>query len=373
MPPFRIFTAVRAVILALILLAAASPASAQAPDAFTVGGIAVDATADSPLAAREKAFAEGQRAAWKQLVERLTAPGEAAKLPNLSNKDLLDLVRDVGVDGERTTASRYLATLTVRFKPDQVRRVFSQARVNFAEQRRSALMVLPVLVTEGGAVLWDDPNPWREAWANRGDGGLVPMIVPLGELETLAALNADQALAGDAERISKLAQRNGVEDSLVAVARLNRAGLRPQVDVKLSGFGPGAPRSTSSRNFAAGEGEDEQALLKRAAQAVAASIQEAYKRDNVLQFDRPATIAATVPVSGLADWLAVRDRLSRVPMVRSIDVLTLSRDRADVVLHYVGDQQQLETALAQNGLSLSWGDGTWQMRGTGRSSDAGLR
>ena len=69
-------------IAALILLLAwlvvpAGGGRAAPDDAYTVSGIAVDATAESGAAARDKAIAEGQREAFGRLLQRLVGEGSA--------------------------------------------------------------------------------------------------------------------------------------------------------------------------------------------------------------------------------------------------------------------------------------------------------
>ena len=50
-------------------------------------------------------------------------------------------------------------------------------------------------------VLWDDPNPWFDAWSTqRVPSGLVPLQLPRRDLADLSAITADQAVDGDRNR-----------------------------------------------------------------------------------------------------------------------------------------------------------------------------
>src|SRR3546814_5337389 len=90
---------------------------------------------------------------------------------------------------------RYLADLTFRFNPDQVRSLLRGAGVPFAETRSKPVVVLPVFGdSAAGPTLWTGTNPWRDVWAQRrGDDGLVPLTVPLGDLGDLAAVEIGRA------------------------------------------------------------------------------------------------------------------------------------------------------------------------------------
>ena len=80
-----------------------------------------------------------------------------------------------------------------------------------------------------------------------------------------------------------------------------------------------------------------------------------------------------VPLSGLDDWLAIRDRLTRSTPVRTYEVAAISKAEAALVLHYVGEQQQLESVFQQNGLVLSWASDHWILQSIVPKPNTGLR
>ncbi len=352
-------TRLRSAVLALLLaVLAAAPAWAQAAaDAYSVRGIDVDVTAASVTQAKEQAIADGQRQAFRLLLERLTAPEDHPRLPAV---DGIEYVRDFSVEHERSTAVRYLATLTVRFNPAAVKRLLREAAINYAEPRGRSVVVVPVFQpAQGRAVLWDDPNPWRVAWQRLGGGGLVPLTVPPGDLADVQAITAEQALAGDAERVRLLSEAYRGADVMVAAAGVQPGGTG--VDVLLHSSA-NAPKPFDSVAYRLADGESMEQLLARAARDIQRAIDTAYKQPNVLQFDRAGSLAALVPISGFEQWLGVRDALGRVPQVRRWELVSLSRAEAAVILHIVGDQEQVRGALARQGLTLDWTDGYWTMR-----------
>lgn len=357
-------TRLRSAVLALLLavLAATPAAWAQATaDAYSVRGIDVDVTAASVTQAKEQAIADGQRQAFRLLLERLTAPEDHPRLPAV---DGIDYVRDFSIEQERSTAVRYLATLTVRFNPAAVKKLLREAGINYAEPRGRSVVVVPVFQpAQGRAVLWDDPNPWRAAWQRLNGGGLVPLTVPPGDLADVQAITADQALAGDAERVRLLSEAYRGADVMVVAAGIQPGGAG--VDVLLHSSA-NAPKPFDSVAYRLADGESVEQLLARAARDIQRAIDTAYKQPNVLQFDRAASLAALVPISGFEQWLGVRDALGRVPQVRRWELVSLSKAEAAVILHIVGDQEQVRGALARQGLTLDWTDGYWTMRSGAR-------
>jgi hypothetical protein len=70
-------------------------------------------------------------------------------------------------------------------------------------------------------------------------------------------------------------------------------------------------------------------------------------------------------ISGLDDWIKLRDRLAKISSVRKIDVKALSRQEATIEIQYVGGLDQLKASLGAAKLDLQGGDPTWRLARTG--------
>src|SRR3982750_3742865 len=99
---------------ALLLLAGIAVARAQG-EALSVEGIAVDVTADSAQAARDKALVQAQRKAFDQLMQTLVQPQDLARAPKVSDAQIADMVLDFDIESEKTSAVRYIGKLNFRF------------------------------------------------------------------------------------------------------------------------------------------------------------------------------------------------------------------------------------------------------------------
>ena len=349
------------------LAGAPSPAASQAPvNVFTVAAVPVDATAASAIAAREAARLDGQRRAFTILLNRLTLASDHGRLPRVPDAKLTDIVRDFEVANERSSAVRYLADYTFRFRPEEVRQILRNAGIPFAETVSKPVTVLPVLRQGGSAVLWDDPNPWREAWTDRkGQGGLVPLVLPLGEAADVTAIGADQAVANDPGALNAIAARYGAGDVLVAQATLGDAG---QLDTSIRRVSGTSVTPISSASFRANPGESQADLMGRAVAASIADLEDAWKRQTVLGFGSEAVLTADVPIGDLADWLYVRDHLIGVPAITRSDLLALGKSGARLEIHYSGDPAKLQLALAQRDLTLSGSGASWILQRRGAAA-----
>jgi cardiolipin synthase len=295
--------------LALLSLGLAAPLHAQ-QGVFTVSGIAVDVTGASAEAARRQAVDEGHLAAMARLLERLLPEAELARAPELDAAEIARLVQDFGVEAEKSSNVRYLATMTFRFKPAAVRDLFRLYGLTYAETQGPRMLVLPVFGRGGAASLWEEPNPWWQVWAVRpSDEGLIPFVTPLGDLSDVSAIDAGGALGPDQARLSAIAERYGVEDQLVTQAILSGDADAGQALLEVVSRRYGRdPAGPFLRRYKQGDDEDLTALLRRAVAGEAGAVERSWKEANLLEAGlqnrirgrrRPADRAAGARRAGL--------------------------------------------------------------------------
>jgi hypothetical protein len=227
----------------------------------------------------------------------------------------------------------------------------------------TAAVVLPVYEDGPLPVLWDDPNPWRDAWAERPAGaGPVRLTVPLGGIDDLAAIDAPQAVAGKPAALSAIAAHYGGGPVIVALAAAQRQdGRLTGCAVTVKHYRQGELAGSQSETFSVNPGESEGDFMTRAAAGTAAAIESG--ANEVAAGNGPLTsLRAIVPITGLDEWVEVRDRLAGVPTVRSVALLSLSREEARIEITYAGTSDQLRSSLADADLALSGSDPTWQVR-----------
>ncbi|MGD9614270.1 MAG: DUF2066 domain-containing protein [Alphaproteobacteria bacterium] len=364
--------------LLLLVQATAEPARAQPADPFSAT-VRVDARADTASKARETARVEGQRRALVAIAERLSG-GASVQPPKLDDRTITDLVASFEVANERMSAVRYVAEYTFHFRPAETRRALGVAaeagaagsppkpdtvKPDVAEPVAKRTVILPVYQATGQTVLWDDPNPWREAWEHA-PAASERVVVPLGDAGDLAAIDAEKARAGDTDAIAAIARRNGGgEEAVVAVAVLRGSSDRPGgVDVRLRRYRGGRLVDTRGEGFAANPGESAVDLLRRAVAAIApdiGAVREPEPPPAEIAREREQTLTAVLPIDSLEDWLRARERLQAVPAIRKITVAALSRQEATIAIDYTGTIEQLKSELAKISLDLVQRESRWRL------------
>ena len=338
--------------------------------------VKVDATADSVAAARELARIDGQRRALALVIDRLSSSTESAKLPKLDDRTVTDMVESFEVANERMSAVRYLADYTFHFRPSKVRRLVHSAdsapaeansRPAVDEGGSKPVIVLPVYKDSARTVLWDDPNAWRQAWGQQSAGpGLSHLTVPLGDASDLAIIDSGRAEAGNPDALTAIAQRNGGDEAIVALATARREGDKlVGLDLSIKRYRSGHLSDTRESTLEADPGESADDFLKRAADTIARQIASSSKKSPGPSSDQQVSLGAIVPIGSISEWVRVRDRLASVPAIRKVDLLSLNRHEAKIQIKYVGSSEQLRSSLAEVDLGVDGTDPIWRLQLSG--------
>ena len=373
----------RALLAALLWLFCAvplSPVAAQS-DAYSAT-VTVDASSDNVAKARDSARVDGARRALDAVVAKLAGSPDKVKPLKLSDNQVTDLVASFEVANEKMSAVRYVADYTYHFKPADVAKVMqnagiamgggggtpsSSAAANPAENLAGkTVVVLPVYQDAGTTVLWDDPNPWREAWAARpAPAGGSTLLVPLGDVSDLSTIDADKARTGDPSSLAAIAKKEGGDEVLVMLAT-RRLGDKPGADVTVKRYRGGQLLDTHSDAVDVKPNEADVDLFRRASDTIVADIQNGWKNAKVVADQPQGSLVLTTPITGLDDWIKLRDSLSALPSVQKINVKSLSRQEATIEIQYAGSLDQLKTNLNAAKLDLQGGDPAWRLARPGQ-------
>jgi Uncharacterized protein conserved in bacteria (DUF2066) len=349
--------------MAVLALAPARADDQQDPYSATVK---VDATADSAAAARTIARNDGQRRALKDVVQRLSGSDDLSKLPKLDDQKITDMVASFEVVHEKMSTVRYLADYTFHFHPEKIRQLLRSASIAFSETPNRPVVVVPVYQDGDQLVLWDDPNPWRDAWGQVPmPGGPTKLTLPLGGVGDLTAIDAEQARSGDPQALTDIAQQNGADEALVAVASARQQGGQlAGLDISIRRYRLGQLTDSGSDSIDAQPGESDTDFFKRAVGVAMGDVEHPRPAAS----DKEASLSATAPISTLADWIELQRRLTSVPGIHAVELLSLNRHEARIVIKFVGKPDQLKSNLAQADLDLDGADPDWRLLPAGAGS-----
>ncbi len=357
--------------LTLILLSCfLSLTSAFANDTlYTVHDVNVDVTADSAVTAQEHAMEQAKIKAFKMLLTRILSVTDIDQIGEIDSQKIDDLILDYEVTQQKNSAVRYMATLTFSFDESAVKRFLKQKPVIIDDAPNSPIVVIPIFMRGDKPSLWGENNPWLNAWANRNQLGVVtPIVVPMGDLQDINDLSAEQAIATDATRLQAIARRYGAGGSLVIVAHAPdpEDGADLEVDLTLVDL-EGQIRTPRIDAIPI----TDTSLNKEFDQAINLAVNaidnlakqhhgiEAQNQDFEAQTMSSAlTLRATIQFADLDDWLRIQNSLKDINTIQAVRIKKISRSNVEVMLIYSGSEQTLASALGARGLILTRTDGS---------------
>jgi hypothetical protein len=342
-------------------------------EVFTVANIHVDVTAKTASAARKEALKKGEKEAFNLLLKRLTLRIDQKRLPILGPKQISTYIQDFGVTNEKNSGIRYLANLTYRFKPTDIRLLLRDNEIQFAETISKPILVLPVYQLAGAVFLWDNPNPWREALLGKPKiiktkmrnrvAGLVPLMFGNGDLADIATISAELAVKGDLKSLAAIAKKYKVGKTLVILASLTSTPQQiPTLKVQILQYVRDNNGHVFSMKIEANKLENFGDFLNRSATEVTERIEELWKAENLLKFENMGVVAATFPTNSLAEWVDAKRRLVKVAVIENIEPVIFSRKEIRFNIHFIGDVDQLKLALAQTDMELKEHKIGWVLR-----------
>ncbi len=351
--------------LCCALLLAILPLRPAAADLFAVPGVIVAVAANSSVEARALAETTAKEQAFRRLAERLVAPEDLAKIPTVTAAQVEPSIASIQVLDEVVTGTTFDGRFTIRFDPAATRRLLDEFGLRYTEVQSRPYVIVPVYGAGLDATLWQDPNPWRAAWEGFGGIGdtLVPIKVPLGDLQDVVAIDAEKALAGERRGLGDLAANYDSVGAVVAEAEASGnpwsgdAGLT--VAVKSYGESLGQPFTLSLTQI---PDEQPQAFFERGVIAVMQGLESSWKSANAIQYTQASGLRLRALASDLQDWLLIRSNLELEPLVSNLQVISLRRGEAIVELTHRGSTEQLQRALAQRGLTLLQAPGGWDLQ-----------
>ena len=361
------------------LSTASSALAAKEGMAFTVANYPVEATDKNAVAAKDKALADGQNAAFRSLLKRLVPVTAYKQLARLSSVKAADLVSGVSVRSEQNSSTAYIASLDFAFQPEAVRSVLQREGIPFVEQQAPAVTLIPLSRQGNPAEAKGDTGPWRNAWKSLDlEHTLTPVkleeMKPVIHNDTVAMLTS-----GDDSGMRILTSEYKNELIILAIAEPDV--VSKTMAVTLVGQDAAGPINLK-RTYRMSDSDV--AYASEYAAVIALGVLEgrwkAVKSQNIAAVspapggERPAWTAAgagngeqvrfVAEFASLAQWNEIRAQLLDTPGVEDLEIATVSARNADVLLKFPGGAGALANAIGARGLALGNAGSGWTLRAT---------
>jgi hypothetical protein len=328
---------------------------AMAGSIFMVDKINVDMSGPSASVAREMALSNGQKQALDIVLRRLTLRDEWPLLPNLEDVAVDDLVEGFRVSNEKTGNKRYLATLSVQFKPTAIRALLRARGTSVTEVQSRPVLLVPVLENQDGLQAWGE-HWWRESWNQRDlDNVPAPMTLPLGDIDDSTLLSAEDALIGHPLKLDALNQRYDTETVVVAHALADVTG---RLGVSVYIFAPNES-DVIIRTYSGAQSLQE--MADTAIDDVMDELNHRWKQVAAVTSDEMGTRQLRLEFTDLKSWQRQLGKLDAADLIRQLKIVEMTAAYAYVDIAHIGTQAQLMGNLQQVGLRLEPLADSWRV------------
>jgi len=345
----KAFGPLRTVFCAILLCL--STAAMADDGVYSVEGVGVDVTAANAVQAREKAFEEAQVTGFRMLAERVLTDQELQSFTMPDVNTIIGMVQDFEVTNEQLSAVRYVGTYTIRFRPNAVQDYLENADIQFTDQARAPVLVLPFYQYGSRTLLWDQNNPFMAAWARSANvqGSLVSTVVPIGDLMDVTQIKDNQALSYDKIQLDEMVKRYEAQEAVILIGEKQQNG-----NLKVSVYSTENTLPTFIRtvDIVAKSGTPQPMLYDRAVKEVQAILKQDWKQRVAIENAKQSSLKARAKFENVKEWVQLKRTLENTQGINSIRVQGLKPKEAIVHIEYAGSEERLNIILRQSGVVM---------------------
>ena len=339
---------------------ALAPAAGYAGESLVNSEVEVDVTGKDAAAAREQAMMKGRADALTDLLGKFTTPEQVNHIiTTLDPGKVNSLVRGTEVLDEKISSNRYRARLLVTFDANEISNLIgNNGTGNNPEQITNAIgsfLIIPSYEEDGIVMLWEESNPWRNAWKGQGlEVTSGDIVVPFGDASDIRVVDSQTVSSANYSALLPLTLRYGVSDIVILQAKLSRSP-----DLQLDVVKRRINRKQNEVNlttYRADPQETKDLLLARAARDISESLE--HKKTEEMEASKTVSggernkMMVLASISTLASWTQLRTKLSALPMVDKLEVLALAPQQVDLIIHYRGTPDSLGNAVTAQNIRL---------------------
>ncbi len=333
------------------------------PKIYTIYNISMDEKASTSSRASQIALRKAERQALDKLFRKIIREEDHARLPELGDGQVTELVSGIEIANEKSSRVRYIADFTVHFSRDKIYNFLSVLNIPFAETLSSPVSILPVLEKDGAAILWEKNNDWRAAWLDYDTvNNLVPVRVIMPTLANRMAMTVWQAQQGNQIQLQKFAERQNSRKLYVMNARVINGMVQGQEKLELTIFSNEQNQTAYRRLINAKTAPERN--LSETTDALAPLYHEAIKQatywlDNrwkekvMIHFGTSSHLKVKAVFDHSDDWFEIKKRLEKISLIRAVSYKKMTIDTAQLEIEHSGDVEQIILTLDQENLLLS--------------------
>ena len=354
---------------------------------YDVSGIAVNVEAENAVRAKERALTDAVLQAFPKLIEKIglddkfvvqidmpKTPEEAQQssqetvgegvpseevLPEvievpengvvITPDEISALVAGVSVANEKNTPVRYMADVTVRFKPKEINAYLTERGVPFLDKEPPKMVIIPIVRENGMALVFEEESPlFLSLKQTPPETNLHTFTIPDGDEFDKASITPEVLNGTDYTALDTLRAKYRAKMALIVdITKTNNV-----YTVKTIGY-PSNPSAGSDIAFAvSSRATNIPAVMTHIMKKTADYLVRQLKAYHLNHDAAGGKITAVFNVSSLSEWHAIEKRLKAFNFVDKTDVKVLYKNSVFTELTFSENTQTALDKMAVAGFML---------------------
>ena len=352
----RILNALTVIIGVVFFSSVCNAAPTCDSPAFAVENVRIDEIAETGTKARENGLSKATSKAFNQILTRLLLSEEDVSAL-LSKAEAQDYLGYFHIHNETTLARGYLGEIDFCFDAKEVRRLFRQNGLAWAELVSPPILTIPIWREASGAIVWSENNNWLNSWNEHSKtyDGLLSFVSIKPNIKTQRQLREDAIFAEEPEILKLAINAVGASQLLTVTAEIDHYTTIPVLRLSARLFDENAnPIATLIEQNHELNGTKNIALLFEEFQYdLISELEKFWKQQNIILPQSDFAFRAYVTAETLSKWRSLQETLSSMPIVRKVDPISLSDSKGLIQVTIAGSIPQFTANLNSVGYILT--------------------
>ncbi len=329
---------------------------------YVVNDISIDIKEKDLRKARNIAINNAYRIGFQRLLFWITTKNAKEISVILDNINLKSYVTGYSIGSEKLSTFRYRADISVNYEKESINKLLNESNISFFNKRGPKTLILPVLKWGNRITLWDDPNPWFDAWLNIPiDSNFTPIITPYGEVEDLILISASEAILGNKERLKLIANRYKVDEVMILIAKITNTS-EGKLALEINGYRGLNKEKLFFPVFVSKKNEKIEAFLLRAAEQIGQINDDLWVNKNLEKILNEVRVKLRIYFSSLDEWNNIKKNIIKTKMIKNYMITNLASKNASVQITVAyGDENDLMMSFAKEGFYLNTQNQIWEL------------
>lgn len=302
---------------------------------------------------RDKAMRQATKQGFMTLLKRMTPRYTWSRHSDvLAIVDTDRILQKSSLISEEQT-DVYTLVAELHYDRQAVLDVLKKMSIPFTEKLNPRTLMLPVYKGEGRKeTLWGSNNPWKIALSEEAkNSGMNEIVFPVGDIHEVTKLTPQMASLGAEDIILEIASIYETAQAIVASVEIKYGFVGRLLDIEGNVYGNGHVEPFYLR-LPYGEDVTLEQVLKQAAQAFYAKLEEDRQQDTLVEVDRPDRIFLRYHPTGIRGLIDLEETIKGIDRIRSYRLRVVSVEDSIFQVDFYGDKDKFRQQLEAAGLTI---------------------